>query len=178
MALTSADLLVFYFNLPAGVVAILVLVLTRIPERHGESDKLSFRTIVPRLDVLGFALFAPAAVMFLLALDYGGKQFPWNSATVIDLFVGAGVTFFIFLGWEHHQGANAMIPLQLVTKREVFTSAAAGSLLLGGLMLVGYFVPIYYQAVGGVSPLASGLYTLPSILSSLVLVVTSGILGK
>ncbi|KAK9242014.1 hypothetical protein V1506DRAFT_572943 [Lipomyces tetrasporus] len=46
-------------------------------------------------------------------------------------------------------------------------------------MCASYYLPIYFQAVRGVSPLTSGVYLLPSILSQLLFAVGSGILvGK
>jgi hypothetical protein len=117
--------------------------------------------------------------MFLMGLQYGGQKYPWNSATVIGLIVGAVVTFIVFFGWEYHVGDNAMLPLALIVKREVWTSALVGLFTFGGLTFVStYFLPLYFQAVGGVSPLISGVYTLPSILSNTLFAVGTGILGK
>jgi hypothetical protein len=63
---------------------------------------------------VGFALFAPAAIQFLLALEWGGTRYPWASAIVISLFCGAAGTFAIFIYWEHRKGETAMIPLSMV----------------------------------------------------------------
>jgi hypothetical protein len=77
-------------------------------------------TIVESLDLLGFSMFAPAAIMFFLALQYGGNQYTWNSATVICLFCGAGITFIVFLYWEYYKGNAAMIPFSILQKRIVW----------------------------------------------------------
>ena len=170
----------FYLNLPAGAIAMVILVFTKIPDRRKPTaEKLTAKNVIPKLDLPGFAIFAPAAIMFLLALEYGGQTYPWKSATVIGLFVGAGVAFAVFFGWEHREGMNAMIPTSMIAKREVWTSSIVGLLTFGGLMFISsYFVPIYFQAVGGVSPLMSGVYTLPAIISNLIVAVLSGVLGK
>lgn len=59
------------------------------------------REIVPRLDLPGFALFAPAAIRFLLALHLGSEgghgSEGWASSQVIGLFRGAGVTAILFV---------------------------------------------------------------------------------
>jgi xanthine/uracil permease len=61
-------------------------------------------------------LVSPAVIMFLLALEYGGNQYAWNSSVVIGLLVGATVTFAIFLVWEHRQSDGAMIPFAMMKK--------------------------------------------------------------
>jgi Fungal trichothecene efflux pump (TRI12) len=169
----------FYLNLPAGAVVAAVIALTQIPDKAVKVEGPFLRSVVPKLDLPGFILFAPAAIMLLLALQYGGQQFPWNSATVIGLFVGAGVMFILFILWEHRVGDGAMIPLAMVRKREIWTSMIVSFLTFGGLILtVSYYLPIYFQAIRDVSPLTSGVYLLPGILFNTLFAVISGILGK
>lgn len=59
-------------------------------------------------------------VMFLLALEWGGSTYPWNSAVVIGLFCGSAVNLALFLGWEYKQGEHAMIPFEMVKRRVVY----------------------------------------------------------
>ncbi|KID81976.1 efflux pump [Metarhizium guizhouense ARSEF 977] len=67
----------FYINLPLGVIVGLPLVLLDIPD---QVPKQSVWKVLPRihhhLDLLGFALFAPAVIQLLLALQYGGNEYP------------------------------------------------------------------------------------------------------
>jgi predicted MFS family arabinose efflux permease len=156
-----------------------ILVLVRIPERPVQVHSSVAKIVLSELDLSGFAIFAPAAVMFLLGLEFGGRQHPWNSATVIGLLVGSIAMFVVFIAWEHHQGDRAMIPLSVVRKREVWTSMLVGMFLMGGTVVIfSFYLPIYFQAVKGVSPLTSGLYVLPNIITSIVLAVMSGVLGR
>jgi hypothetical protein len=136
------------------------------------------RALIENLDLIGFALFAPAAIQFLLALQYGGNQYAWNSATIIGLLCGAGGTFIVFLMWEYRKGDAAMIPFPMVSKRAVWSSCFVMLFLMGMTFCASYYLPIYFQAVRGVSPMRSGVYLLPSILSQLLFAVISGILGK
>ncbi|KAM7212832.1 MFS multidrug transporter [Rhypophila decipiens] len=173
----------FYLNLPAGAVAIGLLLLVRIPSKRLPTVHLLSlppMKIISQLDLVGFAIFAPASIMFLLGLEYGGREYPWSSATVLGLLIGSLAVFALFVVWEGREGEKAMIPLAMVRKREVWTSGLVGLLTMAGLMLVpGYFLPIFFQSVGGETPLMSGVYTLPSILSNLVMAVLSGVLvGK
>ncbi|KAI8961510.1 putative MFS multidrug transporter [Daldinia sp. FL1419] len=171
----------FYINLPLGGLAGLFLALMHVPDQTVK-PQVSFkllREVIPQLDLVGFAIFAPAAVMFLLALQFGSSEYPWNSSTVIGLFVGAGVTFPIFLWWEHRQGDKAMLPFSMVGRRIVWVSAIYGSALMTTIFVAAQFFPIYFQSVKGVGPTMSGVNMLPSILSSVVFILVSGALvGK
>jgi hypothetical protein len=130
------------------------------------------------MDLLGFALFVPWAVMLLLALQWGGIEHPWDSATIIGLFCGAGGMLLVFILWEYRTGDNAMIPLPMVRIRVVWTSCMASAFMFGMQMVVSYYLPIYFQAVKGVSPVLSGVYFLPTIISMMVTAVVSGVLGE
>jgi hypothetical protein len=85
--------------LPIGGVVAIMLFLTRIPDTDKTRELTIMQTIWAKLDLIGFVLFAPATIQLLLALDYGGNTYPWNSATVIGLFCGAGGTFVVFVIW-------------------------------------------------------------------------------
>lgn len=169
----------FYINLPIGGVIILVLLFVTIPEPKATKDPLpTLRIIRERLDLIGFSIFAPAIIQLLLALDYGGNRYPWNSATVIGLFCGSGAMFILFLGWEYRTGREAMFPLYMVSQRIVSCSCLFMFFLGGMNACATYYLPLYFQVVKGVSAMMSGVSTLPSIISQLILVISSGFLGK
>lgn len=116
--------------------------------------------------------------MFLLALQWGSADYGWSSPTVIGLFAGSGVTAILFCLWEWHVGETALIPFHLVKDRIVWTSTIQNSFLFITNFVGANYVPIYFQAVKGVGPSLSGIYTLPSILTQLLSIVISGVLGK
>ncbi|KAI0159928.1 putative MFS multidrug transporter [Hypoxylon sp. FL1284] len=168
----------FYINLPLGGLAAVFLTFLNVPDQTVK-PQVSFallRKIIPDLDLIGFAIFAPASVMFLMALQFGSYEYPWDSATVIGLFVGAGVAFIIFLFWEHREGDAAMIPFSMVKRRIVWVSSLQCSCLMITVFVLAQFAPIYFQSVKGVGPSLSGVYMLPNILSSLFFTVLSGVL--
>jgi hypothetical protein len=168
----------FYINLPVGAVVILILILIHIPDRTAKNAiKGSKMTIIDSLDLPGFALFAPTSIMFLLALEWGGTQYPWGSATIIGLFCGSAGLLLVFLAWEYKRGDTAMIPLSMVRHRIVWTSCLFIFFFFGCLVINSYFLAMYFQAVRGVAPTLSGVYLLPSIISQMMFAVLSGILG-
>ncbi len=113
-----------------------------------------------------------------MALEWGGTEYPWNSAKIIGLFCGAGGTLIVFVAWEYQAGDRAMIPFSIVRKRVVWSSCLVIGFFFGSLLVFSYYLPIYFQAVKDVSPALSGVYVLPGILSQMVMAVVSGVLGK
>lgn len=116
--------------------------------------------------------------MLLLALQWGSVDYGWQSPIVIGLLAGSGVVAILFCIWEWRVGERALIPFHLVSRRIVWTSTVHNSLLFVTNAVGSLYVPIYFQAVKGVSPSLSGIYMLPSIVSQLLSMVISGALGK
>lgn len=168
----------FYINLPIGGLVILALVFVHIPKpKHQMTAPKTYRATFESLDPIGFILFAPAAIMFLIALEWGGVQYRWGSSTIIGLFCGAGGTFAIFLGWEYKRGDTAMIPFGLLKRRVVYSSCLSMFFISANLLTTSYYLSIYFQAVRGAKPLMAGVDVLPTIIAMLMLAVSSGILG-
>ena len=66
----------FYLNLPIGGLVGVLMVLVRIPQQQPRPPPLSVvRALHTSLDLVGFAIFAPALIMLLLALQWGGTTF-------------------------------------------------------------------------------------------------------
>ncbi|KAJ1709615.1 MFS multidrug transporter [Aspergillus flavus] len=171
----------FYINLPIGVLVGALLISTRIPEQKPKekASQVVRSMLLYKFDWIGFVLFAPACIQLLLALQYGGNQYPWDSATVIGLFCGTVATLLVFIAWERHMGRDAMIPGYLLRDRIVVCCCMFSMMVFGMTMILSYFLPIYFQSVRGKSALVSGVNLLPNILCQLVMAVISGVLtGK
>jgi hypothetical protein len=169
----------FWINLPAGAVVAGILVFVRIPQRIAvRATKSTWQQVFIELDIIGFCLFTPTIVMLLLALQWGGTDYPWSSATVIGLFCGAAAMFPIFAAWEYRRGDTAMIPWSMIKQRIVWCSCVLMLFFFGGQLIISYYLAIYFQAVKGLSPTSSGVDFLPSVLSQMVLAIVSGVLGE
>jgi hypothetical protein len=116
--------------------------------------------------------------MFFMALEWGGTEYPWDSAIINGLFHGAGGILVLFAAWEYHVGDEAMVPYSMLRKRVVWSSCLAGGFTSGCMFIYAYYLPIYFQAVKEVSPALSGVYVLPCLLSQMMMVVISGALGE
>lgn len=169
----------FYINLPIGGALAILLLLFKIPEPTTKlPPRQVLNTAVKSLDLPGFMLISPAAVMFLLALQYGGTVHPWNSSVVIGLLVGAAVTFILFLVWEYHQGDGAMVPFSMIRKRIVWSAAGNLFFLLGAVLVAEYYLAIYFQTVLDNRPIVSGLHLLPATLGLALFTMVSGMMSS
>lgn len=169
----------FYINLPVGGVAgLILLIFIDVPELFRPRTDSIKTIILKKLDIMGFLLFAPAAIQVFLALEWGGSKYPWYDAKIIGLFCGSGATAILFGLWESRQGDNAMVPFSVLMLRTVWTSCTTMLLFYGCLQAVAFYLPIYFQTVRGKSAIIGGVSMLPSVLSQLVSTVSSGALGK
>lgn len=168
----------FYINLPIGAVATILIFLVHIPEHQVKSSETVMQILGSKLDLTGFALFAPCIVMLLLALQWGGVDYAWDSATIIGLFVGGAVILIIFIYWEHRVGIGAMIPLPIIRKREIWTACLTMLFLFVTVFIAAFYLPIYFQSIKEASPFMSGVYMLPGILSQLVIGISGGFLAQ
>lgn len=171
----------FWINLPIGGIAGGLLAFIHCPEQIVKApfSMALVRRVLPQLDSIGFILFAPAATLLLLALQFGsGETYAWDSSVIIGLFVGSGVAIILFLLWEWRAGDVAIIPFSMVRTRMVWASTIQYITLISAIFVGTQYFPIYFQAVKGVGPVLSGVYLLPSILSQIIFVVLSGSLSK
>lgn len=143
-----------------------------MPNPQKNAQTLSTRAGLIRkvldLDLIGLSVFIPMVVCLLLALQWGGTTYAWNDAVIIVLFVLAGVLLLVFVAIEWLQKNRAMIPPEFVRNRTVLSCSFFVFFLYGAFVVVSYYLPIWFQAVKGVSPLQSGIDTLPIMLGTVV----------
>ncbi|KZF19804.1 putative MFS transporter [Xylona heveae TC161] len=167
----------FYINLPLGGVVGGFLLFNNIPEPKPKRPALEvLGTAIKSLDLLGFFLICPAAVMFLLGLQYGGNQYSWDSSVVIGLLAGAAVTFGLFLVWEHRQGDGAMVPFAMLKHRVIWSTAMTMFFSLSSVLVADFYIAIFFQAIRDDSPLMSGVHMLPITLGLVMFTMVSGVL--
>jgi MFS family permease len=169
----------FYINLPLAAIVGGCLLFQDVPEPKRKPPPLQvLTTAIKSLDLMGFSLICPAAIMFFLALQFGGNQHPWDSSVVIGLFVGAAVTFGLFLLWEYRQGDAAMVPFAMLKHRVIWSAAMTLFFIFSSMLLADYYLAIYFQAARNDSPLMSGVHMLPTTISLVAFTMVSGSIGK
>ncbi|RYP24669.1 hypothetical protein DL765_000396 [Monosporascus sp. GIB2] len=141
----------FYINLPLGGVAMAVIAIyLKVPDR--DTTKLPWAKKLSQLDVLGTALLIPGVVCLLLALQWGGQAYS------------------IFLP------TTGTLPPRIFKQRSIVAGFLQTICVNSGNYIFIYFLPIWFQAIKGVSAVESGIRLLPLMLSTVVGSVASGII--
>ena len=157
----------------------MLLLLFRVPEPVTKPPaKEVLRTAVKSLDLVGFSLICPAAIMLLLGLQFGGNQYAWGSSVVIGLIVGAAAAFTLFLAWERRKGDEAMIPFSMLKQRIIWSAAGNMAFVLASILVADFYLSIYFQAVNNDGPLMSGVHLLPTTIGLVLFTVISGVMSK
>ncbi len=165
----------FYINVPVGVVVVaIILIFFQLP-RAVKPIKADWKEKTLQMDPVGICLAMGAIICFLLALQYGGVNYPWHSGTVIGLLVGFVAIIGALGTWEHFQGEYAMLVPRLIRQRSLWTAAGFQFFFAGSYFLLLYYLPIYFQSIGGASPIQSGVNNLPMVLTAGVFVLAGGI---
>lgn len=159
----------FYINLPIGGFSALVI-LAFFHIKPASTENVALIDKVKGLDALGFMLFASSISMLLLALQWGADtgNYGWKSSEVIGLFVGAGLVFPIFIAWQVYLQDTALIPPRLFDNRNVWLICASSFFVNGPFQTIVYWLPIWFQAVLGVSPTGSGIRYLPTVIADVL----------
>ena len=127
-----------------------------------------------RVDWLGNLIFIAASTCFLVPLTWGGVQYPWNSwHTLIPLILGvAGMAFFCV--YEKRWAVEPTIRLELLKSYNLAYSLYAA--MINALVVYGalYFLPLYFEAVRGYTPIVSGVSLFPATLTVAPVSIISG----
>ncbi|MCJ1397095.1 hypothetical protein MMC11_000287 [Xylographa trunciseda] len=165
----------FYINLPIGAVTFFVITLFfKSPARQKETS-IGFTERFKQFDPFGTAVFIPSIVCLLLALQWGGSTYAWASGRIIALFVVFGLLVISFIGIQLWKKENATVPPRIISQRSVAFGFLFAFSLGGAFFTIVYYIPIWFQAIQGVSAVESGIRNLPMILGVVVMSIVSGI---
>ncbi|WP_030679862.1 MDR family MFS transporter [Streptomyces sp. NRRL B-1347] len=145
----------FYINLPLGVVALfMVSAVLHLPKKQATG----------RIDYLGAALLTVGITSFVLVTTWGGTEYAWGSAVIMEL-IGLGVAALVGFYFVQQKAAEPLMPLRIFRNRN-FTLMAVISFLTGFVMFGAMlFLPLYQQSVQGASATNSGLLLMPMLLA-------------
>jgi len=139
---------IFWINLPLGLAAWLLTnrVLKRLP-RHDQPH---------RIDVIGALLMLAATVALLLALTLGGTTYRWLSPEIGALLAASLVGWLLF-AWRLGTAEEPFIPLSVLSHPVVRNGVVSLFFAVGALIGLSVFVPLYFEAVLGLSAARSGV---------------------
>jgi EmrB/QacA subfamily drug resistance transporter len=155
---------VFLVNIPVGIVG-LIVVFRYLNVPHRKVDH--------RIDYWGAATLTAGLVPLLIVAEQG-REWGWDSAASVSMYVIGLVGLAAFVFVESRLGDEALIPLRLF-RYSVFSMSNVINFILGvGMFGMMMSLPLYLQIVKGASPTESGLLTLPMTAGILVAAMTSG----
>ncbi|OZJ04158.1 hypothetical protein BZG36_03109 [Bifiguratus adelaidae] len=161
----------FYVNLPIGAVTIAVIILFL----HLRTVPGDTRSKLKRVDYVGALLLILTVLCILLAVQWGGNQYPWRSVPVIVCFVLGGL-FLIGLGvWETKAATEPVIPYHLFRLRTPMAIFITQFFFGMAFLTCVFYLPLYFQVVKGHSATTSGLDLLPFLLAVVVFSIAAGI---
>jgi predicted MFS family arabinose efflux permease len=165
----------FYINLPiGGIVMLVVFFVLRVPDQKLDQQAIGWTGKFKQLDPLGNLVFLPGIVCLILALQYGGTTWSWSNARIIVLLVLCAILVAIFIGIQIWKQEDATVPPRIVKMRSIAASLWFGFFQGASMMVCLYYLPIWFQAVKGVSAEKSGIMLLPFVLSTVVGALSSG----
>ncbi|KAF9383312.1 hypothetical protein CPB97_006583 [Podila verticillata] len=164
----------FFVNLPVGAVAVSLLVVCLHMNRR---KNVTLAQNLRMLDYSGIFLLIVSIVMILLGLNWGADaKYSWGSATVLSLLIVGIAVGSLFLWNEVKVAQLPIIPLRLF--KSFSLSMTYLDVFIQGFQFLGllFFLPLYFQAVNGSSPVRSGVELLPFVVISSAMAVVVGLL--
>jgi len=171
----------FYLNLIIGglFAPVYLFLLPSFDPRPG----VPYAERTREVDYLGTLLSIAMISFLIIGINFGGANYPWDSATVIVMLV---LGFLGFIAFFTQQGLKLfttrdwrVFPMQFLRRKEYvllfcLTSAANAA----GFCSI-YYLPLFYQFAKGASPVAAAVKILPLIVFvSVTILVNGGVMGK
>ncbi|MFF8650239.1 MDR family MFS transporter [Streptomyces griseoluteus] len=154
----------FYINLPLGAVALaLVSAVLHLPKKRAKAG----------IDYLGVVLLTVGITAIVLVTTWGGTEYAWTSARIMELIALGVVSLVGFVFWQT-KAAEPVLPLHIFKSLNFTLMSLIG--FVTGFVMFGatLFLPLYQQAVQGASATNSGLLLLPMLGAMLVTSMVAG----
>lgn len=167
----------FYINLPIGAVTLAFIAFFYRPEkRFAKKLEGGWRAKLEQFDLFGTPIFLAMIICLLLALQWGGSQYPWSDGRIIALLTVFAFLLLVFIGIQFWKQENATVPPRILKQRSIAAGAFFLVCLGAAFFAFIYYIPIWFQAIKGVSAVKSGIMNIPMVLGVVVFSMLSGIL--
>jgi EmrB/QacA subfamily drug resistance transporter len=145
---------IFYVNVPVGIAALIIT---------SSALKLPVHRREHSIDYAGASAIVASVTCLLLYLNWAGKDYGWGAFGPLLLLAAAVVMGVAFVLIEL-RAKEPIIPMNLFENAVFRVGNVYG--FLSGIVLFGtiIFLPLYMQAVKGMTPTQSGLALLPAVI--------------
>lgn len=124
----------FYINLPIGAFALVALWFF-FQEPPVPRKKQGLRAKIQHLDIWGNVVFMPGVVCLVLALQWGGTSYAWNSGIIVALLETSCILLASFVVIQIWKPETATVAPKLFKQRSILAGFLA-SLFTGASMTV------------------------------------------
>ena len=155
---------VFWSVLPIGLIALVVT---------NRGLRLPFATREPDIDWAGIGLLVVGSTALVLVPVWGGDTFDWVSVPMIVTSAIAVASIVAFVAVER-RASEPVIPMRLFLDRTGAAIFTMGFLLMGALLAVTTFLPLFLQVATGASATRSGLMLTPQSIGISAVAAASG----
>ena len=156
---------VFFVNLPVGLLAATAIFIGLKGEKI-RKDKVI-------IDYKGAVTLVIGVICLLLGLNMGGSSYPWGSWQIIGLFIISIVFILSFIQIER-KAKEPILSLHFFENRVFSVSNIIGFLMGFGMFGSIMFLPLYLQAVIGISATKSGNTIIPMMLGMVATSIIGG----
>ncbi|RDI38499.1 MFS transporter [Falsibacillus pallidus] len=129
----------FYVNVPFGILSIVTLLFAL---KESKSDQK------PKVDYLGTLLLVASTVLLLLGLEWGGKDYAWDSVQIISMFSASAIAIVLFILVER-KAKEPILPLGIFKNKMVLGTSiivfCQGAIMFSAIT----YLPILSVAVMG-----------------------------
>ncbi|ESW91121.1 MFS transporter [Mesorhizobium sp. M0644] len=139
--------LIFWINIPLGLLAMAII--------NNPLKKLPIAAKHHRIDGLGALLLVAATSLLLLALNWGGSEYPWLSPEILGLLACSAV-FWSAFALRLMRAAEPLISLEVLGNPIVLAGTLSMFLLQAASVGLSVYLPVYLQSVVGLSVSQSG----------------------
>ncbi|KXT01998.1 hypothetical protein AC578_6530 [Pseudocercospora eumusae] len=154
----------YYIQLCIGAACAGSLVLL-LPAKHLQPTA-AFRDRITSIDLVGALLLSLSLLCLVLAINFGGLSYSWDSGSVIALFVLAGLFSIAFAlqqvsCWMTQQ---TLLPIAVLKEAKMLPMFLLQACSATAFSVTCYFIPLCFQYVKDERPLTAGVHLLPLVI--------------
>jgi MFS family permease len=149
----------FYGQAPLCLLAfITVSFALKMPKKDDSHWKEKLR----RVDFIGALVLLLAVVTLLIGMDRG-SNLSWNDRITLGCVAASIALFILFVIVEMYVASEPFAPGHIIFERSLFAAYLCNFFAFGGWLAALFFIPLYFQAVDGLTAMQAGLTLVPSI---------------
>ncbi|MES1222304.1 MAG: DHA2 family efflux MFS transporter permease subunit [Bacteroidota bacterium] len=161
--------LIFYINIPIGVIAaLLTLQFVRSP-KYGEKSKMA------DIDWAGIGLLAVAVGSLQYVLEKGQDDDWFNSSTITYFAITAALGLYFFI-WRELTFRRPIVELRVLKNGNLRVGTILSFIMGFGLYGSTFIIPLYTQSVLGWTAQQAGMLMIPAALTTAVMMPMIGAL--